>query len=135
MDIEFEDNSEGMINVNGCDDPYYRYKMEPLYVITTDAKGGTTIVCNLQGVSEAIYRTMSDLRSYYSKHLGLNARIKGGELYIPGRFAVKTLQDILQLYIESNVLCTECKSPETHSEKDKDKDIYRCYACGHLMRH
>lgn len=130
MDIEFEDNNEGLINVNGCDDPYYRYKMEKLYVITNDAKGGTTIIRNCQTVAEAIYRKISDLKTFYSKNLGLNARVKNGELHIPGRFKEEVLQKALQTYIDSDVLCKKCKCPETHRE---DKGALRCHACGHLV--
>jgi translation initiation factor 2 beta subunit (eIF-2beta)/eIF-5 len=131
MDIEFkDDNNEGnMINVNGCNDPYYRYKMEPLYVIHTEAKGGTTIIRNLHCVSEAIYRKPVDLKSYYSKHLGLTARIKNSELHMPGKFTKEALQQSLQQYINHNVLCPKCGSPETR-EQAKD---YICQACGHIL--
>lgn len=131
MNIEFENNNEGMLNVNESDDPFYRYKMEKLYVITTDTKGGTTIIRNIQTVSKAIYRTASDLKSFYSKHLGLNASVKNDELYIPGRFAQETLQKALQHYINNYILCSKCKSPETHH--NKNKTAYTCSACGHLM--
>ena len=131
MNIEFENNNESMLNVNESVDQYYRYKMEKLYVITTDAKGGTTIIRNIHIVSKAIYRTANDLKSFYSKYLGLNASIKNDELYIPGRFAQETLQKALQHYINNYILCSKCKSPETHPNKNKTE--CKCSACGHLM--
>lgn len=118
------------LNVNGSDDPHYRYKMPSLEVTILSKFGGTTSVTNADTVASAIYRELSDLSSCFSKSLGTRAKVQksDGTIEIPGKHDVQVLQEHLQKYILTNVLCQKCGSPETLSHKKKRK----CQACGAL---
>jgi len=114
------------INVNGSDDPHYRYKMEPIETNTIAKNGGTTIIVNSEYIAKDIYRTVKNLKTCFSKGLGSKVDIIDGQLNIPGNHKVLVLQDILQKYIRINVLCEKCFNPETLPYKK----YYKCQACG-----
>lgn len=119
------------LNVNGSDDLHYRYKMPPLKVVVLGKSGGTTCVTNANTVASAIYREITDLSSCFSKSLGTRAKAQksDGTVEIPGKHDAQILQEYLQKYIMSNVLCDKCGSPETLPYKKKRK----CHACGALV--
>lgn len=72
------------INVDGSEDPYYRYKMPPLKVSSISMNGGTTVIVNAENVAKAIYRTAHDLQKCFSRGLACRVTIKNLELHIPG---------------------------------------------------
>lgn len=117
-----------LLNVNGSDDPHYRYKMPPMEVTIVSKFGGTTVITNATTVATAIYRVPSDLSSCFSKSLGTRAKVYNETIEIPGKHEVGVLQEHLQKYIRNNVLCNKCGSPETLPHKKKRK----CHACGAL---
>ena len=130
--MDFTNNSNDdtvQLNVNGCDDPHYRYKMPAIAITITNTKGGTTTVNNIVAVTEAIYRTPADIKKFYSRALGLSAQMVNGELQLPGKIEQNILQEKLLEYIKKNVLCLKCKCPETLIIKKKLK----CSACGHTV--
>lgn len=118
------------ININGTDDPYYRYKMPKLEITIISKKGGTTQVDNGLQVAESIYRTLPDLTSYYSKSMGARVKVENGMMMIPGIHEQQHLQTLLFKYINANVLCEKCGNPETLPYKKQKR---KCQACGHII--
>lgn len=117
------------LNVNGCNDPHYRYKMAPIDIKTISKNGGTTALVNALQITQDIYRELPDLKSCFSKALGCKVTIVNDQLYIAGRHSVNALQDLLHTYIINNVLCPRCKNPETTGKNNKRK----CQACGYKL--
>jgi translation initiation factor 5 len=115
------------LNVNGSDDPHYRYKMPPIITFCIAKNGGTTIISNTKEIASAIYREPSDLASCFSKALGTKVnRNEDNNLIITGKHACIDLQCILFKYIKQYVLCEKCGSPETVPYRK----IRKCQACG-----
>lgn len=127
MDFATSESEQPMLNVNGSDDPHYRYKMPPLETTIINCKGGLTLITNIDKVCTSIFRVAVDLKKFYSKSLGLTAQLVDEGLQIPGRFDTTVLQEKLQRYINKVVLCSKCKCPETLPVK---KNKLRCAACG-----
>ena len=116
------------LNVNGSDDPFYRYKMPALAVTIIELNGGTTVITNIDAVAAAIYRKSADLKAHFQKQLSRNAQIKPTGLHVSGRLTAPVLQAALQKYIQTQVLCDRCGCPETHGKTKS------CSACGHATR-
>lgn len=129
--IDKESESDGYINVNGSDDPFYRYKMPPLKVKFQAKNGGTTVIINADKVAQAIYREISDLKKCFSKGISASVEASNGTLMIPGQYEQGKLQEVLMKYILRDVLCTGCKNPET-VKSSKSKSNRRCQACGKI---
>uniref|UniRef100_A0A6C0JA64 Translation initiation factor IF2/IF5 domain-containing protein n=1 Tax=viral metagenome TaxID=1070528 RepID=A0A6C0JA64_9ZZZZ len=117
-------NNINMINVNGDEsDPYYRYKMPRINTTFINQKKGLTDWTNASIIATAIYKTPEQIKKYMCKKLGTKASIsKMGGIIFSGKLDTDTLQDILQTYINKNVMCKKCNSPETVEE--------RCQSCG-----
>lgn len=115
-------NNENMINVNGSDDPYYRYKMPAIKTESIHKKGGLTRWTNVREVSTAIYREPDQVKKYLSKKLGMPCVVEpAGAITFRGNVEQTVLQEHLMKYIKAEVLCKGCGSPETVNG--------RCQAC------
>lgn len=120
------DSDEVLLNVNGCDDAGYRYKMPPINAVEQSFRGGSTVITNVDVIAAAIYRTSVDLKKFYAKELGLSTKLVDTGLFLPVKIEAGVLQEKLQKYINKNVLCAKCKCPETPAAKKG----YKCQACG-----
>lgn len=132
MDFTTSNNQasiDAMVNVNGSDDPHYRYKMQLIKVKYIALNGETTIIVNASTVAHDIYRELSDLRSCFAKGIAGRVTIKQDELYIPGHHAVQDLQRTLAKYIAHDVLCNACGNPETLLHRKRKR---KCQACGNV---
>lgn len=118
-----------MVNVNGSDDPFYRYKMQMIRVTYISVNGGTTVIDNAHRVAGDIYRDLPDLKSCFAKGLSGRVTVKDNKLYIPGRHIASELQRILTVYIDANVLCVRCGNPETVKHRKRER---KCQACGKI---
>jgi translation initiation factor 2 beta subunit (eIF-2beta)/eIF-5 len=111
------------INIDGSDDFFYRYKMPAVETIYVNKKGGFTKWVNIKPICKAIYRNPSNLKSYYSKKLGIKCTINSNdEMEFKTIIDSAKIQKLLFDYINRNVLCKNCKSPETIKMK--------CRSCG-----
>ena len=122
-------DDEVFLNVNGTDDPFYRYKMPALKLEYRAKNGGTTVIANAGKVAQAIYREQTDLKKCFSKGLSTSVDVMDGCLVLPGQYEQAKLQEVLMKYIKRDVLCAKCKNPETVPYKGKGKR--RCQACGY----
>lgn len=122
--------ASGLVNVNGSNDPCYRYKMHLLATKYIAKNGGTTIIENAEQVARDIYRDLSDLKSCMAKGIGGRVQIEGNTLAVQGRWTQEELQQLLTRYIQAHVLCSKCGNPETVLVKKKR----RCQACGHCQQ-
>lgn len=115
-------NGAGVLNVNGTDDPDYRYKMPEVKINIIAKKGGMTVFENCQDIASAIYRNTTDIKKYLSKRLGNPIKAKDGQLLITGKVNQSVIQSYIYDFIKDVVLCVQCGSPETVEN--------RCQACG-----
>lgn len=117
LDTEQNVKADTGINVDGSDDPTYRYKMPRVELsYLNKKKKGITCWDNVSQVAAAIYRKPQDFKSYLSKTLG--ARVSVGKspsdcLLLPGRHDQKKIQELVHGYIQAHVLCKKCCNPQT----------------------
>jgi len=128
------------INVNGSDDPWYRYKMPP--IAATQRGGGngkTTVVTNAAAVAHALRRDTA----HVMKHLALASSTSftqrsTTDFVLKGWHSQADLQTSMRDFIGSFVLCSRCQDPGTQfvvtMKSKKSKKCagleLSCGACG-----
>ena len=125
-----------MLNINGKDDSSYRYKM-PAVNINVGGKGNGvfTILDNLNDISKAINHPPTLLLKFLSSSFG--AISNDEKMSITGIYTASQIQEAIQSYINTFVLCPSCNIPETipQLKKETKKNILlelKCSACGKI---
>jgi len=108
-------------------DKFYRYKRIVLPVHHVQKNGGITRinVKDLQTLCKQIGRDSSDIIKLFKRKLNTNVRVQQ-HVDITGVFSWGAIDDLIEEYIEKNVLCVECGNPETVVRND----VISCKACG-----
>ena len=127
-------STPGNLNIGRCheDDPFYRYKMPPI-MLKQEGRGNgpKTVITNIDAVAAALGREPARLVKHLGKSLGTNAQYKSGVATLRGHLLPATLQESVQDFVDSDVLCGECQNPETVIEIQKGTERRRCKACGY----
>ena len=124
------------INIDGSDDPGYRYKMPPA-VVRHDKVGqsGHTILANGADIAKCLGRPPQ----YLCKHLAL--ALGGFSSYDPGQGTISVrgahspqiVHELVRTFIRQWVVCGRCALPETSIVVTPGKRhpvIFDCKACG-----
>ncbi len=93
-------------------------------------EGNTTVLRNFDKILNVINRDAQHLLKFFLGNVGTAGEIVGGRLVFQGKIPPATLQDKLEDYIESFVICSECNRPDTHLVKKGRMMVLRCDACG-----
>ncbi|SCU96590.1 LAFA_0G07074g1_1 [Lachancea sp. 'fantastica'] len=125
------------MSINICrdnNDPFYRYKMPPLQAkVEGRGNGIKTAVLNVADVARALNRPSPYIVKYFGFELGAQTSISVDKdrYLVNGSHEPAKLQDVLDKFISSFVLCGSCKNPETEIVITKNGDLIRnCKACG-----
>lgn len=108
-----------MLNINGSDDPSYRYKMPKLVgKIEGRGNGIKTVVVNALDISKSLGRPASQLTKFLGTELAAMSRYeeKIDRAQINGAFETADMQKLVFKYIERFVACKACGNPETLQE-------------------
>ncbi len=93
-------------------------------------EGKSTVFRNFVDIAETIRRKPTDLLAYFQRELGTPGNIDGRRAVFKSRLIPKQVDTRLKAYVNSFVLCTECKRPDTHIVKEGRVDVLECEACG-----
>ncbi len=93
-------------------------------------EGKITVVKNFGDIVESIRREPADLMAFLQRELGTPGNIDGKRATFKSRLGVKQIESRIQAYVNTFVMCSECKRPDTHLVKDGRVDILECEACG-----
>lgn len=137
-------SSGAVLNVRrDVDDVFYRYKM-PALLSKTEGRGNgiKTVVLNLQDVARSLVRPPVYILKFFGNEVGAQtiSSEQDSRYILTGVHPVDSLQNILDSFIKSFVLCGSCLNPETDLVVTKDEMINKvCKACGKTtigdMRH
>jgi translation initiation factor 2 beta subunit (eIF-2beta)/eIF-5 len=109
-------------------DPYYRYKRPYLITSTQNKNNGLIILENLNIVADAINRDQNIVISYLKRKLNTTINVKNGKYSIRLSTNVDIdFDDLIENFIEENVICKKCGNPETFLQKN----CIICKACGY----
>jgi translation initiation factor 5 len=147
------------VNMDGSDDPFYRYTMPAVAikvpcaaaVLTREVEGTTkmikTLITNIDDLCAAVGRPVdcfvrtsvshdADLITYFGQELSANSKIdpKTAKCYVTGNCKQEDLQRCCYKFIQDFVMCKACKNPETYvvvEGKKKNKTVFlMCRGCG-----
>ena len=92
--------------------------------------GRRTIVLNFGDISSKINRDPRHLLKFLSGELATAASLDGARAIFQGKFDVRTVTRLLQIYAQRYVTCPICKRPDTKMEREDRFSFLRCEACG-----
>jgi translation initiation factor 2 beta subunit (eIF-2beta)/eIF-5 len=130
--------SKGGVNMDGSEDPFYRYTMPAILVKPQgETKMRKTVLVNLEDVCAAIGRPTHHLLAYLGQRFSAatsGGEKNGGKAYISGAHSEADVQQYILGFIREAVMCRHCGVPETscvvEGRKKKREAILRCKACG-----
>ncbi len=94
-------------------------------------EGNKTTVRNFDFVCSKLRREPAELSKYLFKELAVPGTVGGGKLVLQGKFMAKVVNDRIQTYCQSSVICKQCGKPDTHIEAaDRHVRMLVCEACG-----
>jgi translation initiation factor 2 subunit 2 len=94
-------------------------------------QGNKTIITNYGDICSRIRRTDSEFAKYLFKELAVPGEVQAGRLILAGKFSDRVVNDRIQNYVTTAVICKECGKPDTHLEGiDRHLKMLICEACG-----
>ena len=93
-------------------------------------EGKTSILKNFGEVIDVINRDSDHLLKYLLRELGTAGSLDGKRVIFKGKVVKKQVEDRVQTYVETYVICSECQRPDTKLIKDGRTLILECDACG-----
>jgi translation initiation factor 2 beta subunit (eIF-2beta)/eIF-5 len=124
--------NSNQINMNGQNDPFYRYKM-PTFIVTPGGKGNGiyTTFNNIDKICDAICHPEEVILKYIASITGSNLIMD--RLQLTGTHSHETLEPIILEYIKYLVICPKCSIPETIPKlignKKNQSIVLTCSAC------
>ncbi|MFA5860523.1 MAG: translation initiation factor IF-2 subunit beta [Candidatus Thermoplasmatota archaeon] len=93
-------------------------------------EGKTTVVRNMAEVLDKLNRTRDHLVPILLRELGTAGSYDDGRLVLQGKVTEDALNQRLQKYVDTYVICGECGRPDTHLVKEERTTVVKCDACG-----
>ena len=121
-----------LLNINGGDDPTYRYKMVKLESQQAGRGNGCfTILSNIKEVANSINQPHIVLLKFIGNTAGVS--INEDKLSINGTFENESLISSIYEYVNFCVICKNCNIPEViptlEGKKKKKRIEMKCSAC------
>ena len=93
-------------------------------------EGNTTVFKNFDKVVDILNREAVHLLKFFLGNVGTAGEVIGGRIIFQGKIPTRTIQDRLNEYVDTYVICSECNRPDTHLVKKGRTILIRCDACG-----
>ena len=119
------------INIpSSINDPSYRYKRDKIEIVIQNTNGGITKLLNIDKIAEQLGCEIGDILKFLKKKANTSIIEKNGP-FLRKTETIENIEDMLENFISSEILCPKCKNPEFTEEKVKKTCIKTCKACGH----
>lgn len=93
-------------------------------------EGKTTVIRNMADIADALRRNIDHVFAHMLRELGTSGNLEGRRAIFKGRVQLNQIRNRYEDYVNTYVLCGECKRPDTHLEKETRTLILKCDACG-----
>lgn len=93
-------------------------------------EGKQTILKNFGDIVDILNREANQILAYLLREVGTAGNLDGRRVVFKGRIPLKQMEDRLNSYVETYVLCSECRRPDTKLVKDGRTLVLQCEACG-----
>jgi len=125
------------INIDGSEDPFYRYKMRQLYVqVVGKGKMIKTVLLNIDDIAKDLRVPPAYLNAFLGYETGAQSKYDGKKpdrerAYLSGALDGGVLSECVKKFINEIVLCQNCRLPETSMSVEKKTEIVAtCRGCG-----
>ena len=96
--------------------------------VMTDGKN--TVIRNFQEIAQVLRREPAHDIGHLARELGCPGVLDLPRGFLKSRIGREAIQQRLREYTEKYVICSECKRPDTHLQKDGRLTLLICEACG-----
>ena len=94
-------------------------------------QGNRTVISNFVQIAQHMGRDPKHMLKYVLKELATPGEVKKTGVVIFGsKLAASRINDKIQQYADTFVLCKECGKPDTKLEKEGNIHYIKCQACG-----
>jgi translation initiation factor 2 subunit 2 len=93
-------------------------------------QGKNTIITNITEIATHIRRPVEHLTKFLFKELATHGKIDKDRLVLNTRLNSSRVNEKIEFYVKTFVLCGECKKPDTEIISDKGVKFKHCLACG-----
>jgi translation initiation factor 2 subunit 2 len=93
-------------------------------------EGKITVFRNFIDVTDKLRRDPQHLLQFLLKELGTPGNIEGRRAVFKAKINPQQIDDKIQMYTETYVICSECGLPDTKMTKDGRTLMLECEACG-----
>jgi translation initiation factor 2 subunit 2 len=93
-------------------------------------EGRTTIIRNWRDILDTLRRDKEHVLSYLLREVGTAGDGDDERVVFMGKIQTNVVQEKLQNYVDTYVMCEECHRPDTHLTKDGRITLLKCDACG-----
>lgn len=106
---------------------------ERFEVPTADSfvEGNKTMVKNFDAVVQKLRRKPQEVAKFLAKELAVPCIPQTPQLVLQGRMSARTINEKVALYVQTHVICPQCKKPDTRiEERSRHAKTLVCEACG-----
>jgi translation initiation factor 2 subunit 2 len=93
-------------------------------------QGNKTILTNMVQIADQLQRPIEHLLKYLNKELAARGEIKQGYAVFNTKLPSQKINEKIDQYVESLVMCKECGRPDTKMVKNGPAWTINCQACG-----
>ncbi|MFH1285624.1 MAG: translation initiation factor IF-2 subunit beta [Candidatus Micrarchaeota archaeon] len=94
-------------------------------------QGNKTIIKNFDFIASTLRRDPQMIARYLSKQLAIPVGVEGKQLILNGKFNFRMLNERIKTFVDSYVICKECKKPDTNIvEHERSIKLLICESCG-----
>ncbi|MDR3074868.1 MAG: translation initiation factor IF-2 subunit beta [Candidatus Methanoplasma sp.] len=93
-------------------------------------EGKTTVFKNFIDVTDKLRRDPLHLLQFLLRELGTPGNIESRRVVFKAKISSQTINEKIQIYTETYVICSECGLPDTKMVKEDRTLILECEACG-----
>ncbi len=98
--------------------------------LDTITEGRTTIIRNWRDIVTTLRRDPQHVFSFLLRELGTAGDADDDRATLGAKIPDRKINERLDIYVHTYVLCDECESPDTHMEREGRTQILKCDACG-----
>ncbi len=93
-------------------------------------EGNRTVLINIFSIADLIARSPEHILKFLQRELATPGYYQDKRLVFGRKLTSQMINEKLQMYIETFVLCDQCGKPDTKILDEEGKIIKKCMACG-----
>lgn len=93
-------------------------------------QGNRTVTTNFFEIAQTLRREPEQMMKFLSKALAAQMEISGSQVIFGRKIKSQLINEKIEQYAKTYVLCRECGKPDTQLEREDRLLFIRCQACG-----